>query len=167
MKTNTNSKSAAIGTKVDPNFNQFTGANGRTYKVGDCKDNRLANWCSKMDKPAKIKVNGVRLNFFANPEKSDYIYIQVGPRNKFIWAKQDNGFDVLKEKSLGTGTSKRTRTVKAKAEVKVVTKAIKGAAKTAKKDGTKPALKPRREVKVIKKADVIKPEVSTPASPAA
>ncbi len=122
----------------------FNAKSGREVKVGRCKGDKLAKWCSAV-KPVTIKVDGAPVKMYASESKSDYIYLDgiQGDTQRFhyIWKKDQPSYhftEVLTEKSLVV--TKPMRGIKS--EVAEVTEALQGAPEPT---------KAKRAVKVIKK----------------
>lgn len=72
---------------------------GREYYIQRAKDDRMANWCSRVT-PVVLEFDGERAEAYADPELSDWIYIRFNGTTYCNWAKQAGGFDLLNESSL-------------------------------------------------------------------
>lgn len=72
---------------------------GREYYIQRAKDDRMANWCSRVT-PVILEFDGERAEAYADPERSDWIYIRFNGTTYCNWAKQAGGFDLLNESSL-------------------------------------------------------------------
>ena len=116
----------------------ITSNSNREFTVGKCKDNKMAKWNEKVEKPVKIKIDGVEYTVYANEEKSDYIYFMKSavPRDHkdfqalYIWTKDTknavHGFGFLTEKAFKV----KAKAVKPAKEAKEVKEVVKTEAKT-------------------------------------
>ena len=79
---------------------KISNVNGdKTWNIGFCKNGKMAKWNDKVT-PRKVQLDGAEINLYAFPEKSDYIYFQLGGVARFIWCKDGVGMDVLNLKKL-------------------------------------------------------------------
>lgn len=67
----------------------------------------MANWCSRVS-PVVLEFDGVRAEAYADPERSDWIYIRFNDTTYCHWAKQAGGFELLGETSLQISDAGRT-----------------------------------------------------------
>jgi hypothetical protein len=80
---------------------------GREYTLLRSSKPKAA-WCDKIEKPAKVKINGATIMVFANEAKSDYIYMEIPAEDGksvltyCVWAKDPKEFDFAKETSVKT-----------------------------------------------------------------
>jgi len=87
---------------------------GREYYIQRAKDDRMANWCSRVT-PVILEFDGVAANAYADPDRSDWIYIRYNDTMYCHWAKESGGLDLLGETTLqisdpGSTYRKRERT---------------------------------------------------------
>lgn len=72
---------------------------GREYYIQRAKDDRMANWCSRVT-PVILEFDSETAEAYADPERSDWIYIRFNGITYCNWAKAEGGFDLLNETSL-------------------------------------------------------------------
>jgi hypothetical protein len=80
---------------------------GREYYIQRAKDDRMANWCSRVS-PVRLEFDGVAAEAYADPDRSDWIYIRFNDTTYCHWAKEAGGFDLLGETSLQISDAGRT-----------------------------------------------------------
>lgn len=88
---------------------------GREYYLQRSKDNQIAQWCSKAH-PALIEIEGVSVEAYGNPQKSDWIYLRYDGTAYCLWAKDPREFEFLEERSLQITDRGRTRSSTKKVE---------------------------------------------------
>jgi hypothetical protein len=120
----------------------------RSYTLLRAKYQEMAAWCSHV-KPVTIKIGGVSVKAYGLPSKSNYIYMMWQGWAHCVWAKDPKEFDFLKERSLKVADpGPAPKGPKAKDAGMSAAKA------KAKGKGVQPPT-PSREIKVIKREDVI------------
>lgn len=80
---------------------------GREYYIQRAKDDRMANWCSRVT-PVLLEFDGVPAEAYADPDRSDWIYIRFDETTYCNWAKKEGGFDLLTETTLRISDRGRT-----------------------------------------------------------
>lgn len=80
---------------------------GREYYIQRAKDDRMANWCSRVT-PVILEFDGVQAEAYADPDRSDWIYIRFNETTYCNWAKKEGGFDLLTETTLRISDPGRT-----------------------------------------------------------
>ncbi|MBK9171390.1 MAG: hypothetical protein IPM28_00050 [Chloracidobacterium sp.] len=82
-------------------------SSGREYYIQRAKDDRMANWCSRVT-PVVLEFDGVRADAYADTDRSDWIYIRFNDTTYCHWAKEAGGFDLLDETHLEISDHGRT-----------------------------------------------------------
>ena len=72
---------------------------GREYYIQRAKDDRMANWCSRVT-PVRLEFDGRPAEAYADPDRSDWIYIRFDETIYCNWAKREGGFDLMNETTL-------------------------------------------------------------------
>ncbi|MBK7934555.1 MAG: hypothetical protein IPK01_13955 [Acidobacteria bacterium] len=82
-------------------------SSGREYYIQRAKDDRMANWCSRVT-PVVLEFDGVQADAYADTDRSDWIYIRFNDTTYCHWAKEAGGFDLLDETHLEISDPGRT-----------------------------------------------------------
>ena len=77
----------------------MTNPDGRVYKFYPSREDFFPKWCREI-RPITVHIDGESVDFYADQQRSDYVYFRHADNVYFIHARDQREFDVLRENSL-------------------------------------------------------------------